>query len=613
MKLSATFRTFLLPATIIRSSIALVAISLSCWAQWIPAPGEWNFANEWLRDRFIRLHAVASPDPRILLVDIDEASLTAIGPWPWPRVRIAQLVENLLTTYRARGVALDIVLPEQADREGDARLAKLAQYGPVVLAQAFDYGIQPQPLRVGQITGGRPMPGRQAGGVVASGYIANHAGFVHAAHIGNIGFVPDQDGTLRRLPLMTQFNGQRYPTLALALYDCCAGGVSDEFLPDDAGFVRVPLKREWSAARAADILSLNIPPDEIADRLVLVGSSSLGLTDRVATPLLANTPGFLVHAALLSSLLDQQEGKAPGRWPGRWAATLFSTAAVIMAIYAFARLSALSSMALLGAVSLLWLALAYWIYPHDPDFSTTGPLVSNLFLLAVAIPFDWQISQRKSRLLLGTLRQYVASEVVNELLRSNLKDPLAPRQLSVTTLIADMESYTTHVESLPVEEAAKVTRDFLDCLTRPVLEQQGTLDKYTGDGLVAFWGAPLPNEDHADLALDAAQAIVKEVRRFSQSRISAGKSPVRVRIGIESGIAMAGDFGTSFRSLYTAVGDSVNVASRLEESAREFPHDIIVGPGTVSRAKRHRFISLGERILRGKEKPTALFTLESDA
>jgi adenylate cyclase len=322
---------------------------------------------------------------------------------------------------------------------------------------------------------------------------------------------------------------------------------------------------------------------------------------------------LLVHAALLSSLLDRQEGRAPGMWPGRWIAVLFSIAAAVMATYIFTRLSAVSSVALLGAASLVWLALAYWIYPHDPQFSTTGPLVSNLFLLAVAVPFDWQISQRKSRRLLGTLRQYVAREVVDELLLSNLKNPLAPRQLSVTTLIADMERYTSHVESLPVEEAANITRDFLDCLTRPVLEQQGTLDKYTGDGLVAFWGAPLPNDDHADLALDAAIAIVHEVHRFNQSRSAAGKTPMRVRIGIESGIAMAGDFGTSFRSIYTAVGDSVNVASRLEELAREFPHDIIIGPGAVSLAKRHRFTALGERLLRGKEKPTALYTLESDA
>jgi adenylate cyclase len=144
-----------------------------------------------------------------------------------------------------------------------------------------------------------------------------------------------------------------------------------------------------------------------------------------------------------------------------------------------------------------------------------------------------------------------------------------------------------------------------------VLEKQGTLDKYTGDGLVAFWGAPLPNEDHADLALDAAQEILREVAHFSRLRAERGLPPLRVRIGIESGAAMAGDYGTSFRSIYTAVGDSVNTASRLEQAARDYPYSVIIGEGTVALSRRHRFLPLGERQLRGKEKPIKVYTLDT--
>lgn len=161
-----------------------------------------------------------------------------------------------------------------------------------------------------------------------------------------------------------------------------------------------------------------------------------------------------------------------------------------------------------------------------------------------------------------------------------------------------------------MEEAAKLTRDFLDCLTGQVIAHQGTLDKYTGDGMMAFWGAPLPLEQHADLALDAAHQMTRRVAALSAERVRQGYLPLRVRIGVESGNAMAGDFGTSFRSIYTAVGDSVNTAARLEQVARDFPHDIIIGPGTVSRSGRHRFLALGERLLRGKERATPLFTLD---
>lgn len=609
MKLSIILHNLLHPIPLLRASIALAAVLLTVWSQWLVAPSTAHFADEWLRDRFINMQAVSTPETRILVVDIDESSLVHF-PWPWSRARLASLVEALLASG-ARGVALDILQEKPADMDGDLRMSMLAQHGPVVLAQLFDYDVRPQALRGGQLAGGTPAAsaGKAA---VAHGFIANHAGLAQAPYVGNIGVRLDPDGTLRRVPMHTFFEGQRYPALARALFDCCAGATAfSEAAP--VRFMRIPYARQWNAytvAKASDILEQNVPSALIAGRLVLVGSSALSIGDRVATPLSPSTAGVLVHAALLTALLERQAGRAPPAWPGKWIALIFVLGVTWLAAYTFPRLSAASNVALLACTSVIWLALAYCISVHDADFSTTGPLLSNLFLLAVAVPFQWQLSQQKSRQLLGTLHQYVAKEVVAELLRSNLKDPLAPRQLQVTTLIADMEGYTTQIEALPVEEAAKLTRDFLDCLTRPVLETHGTLDKYTGDGLIAFWGAPLPNADHANLALDAAQEILREVRHLSRIRVQAGKPALRVRIGIESGLAMVGDFGTAFRSFYTAVGDSVNTASRLEQTAREFTHDVIIGEGTASSATRHRLVLLGQRLLRGKENIVNLYTLE---
>ena len=599
------------PASLVRALIAAAAVLLTVWSQWGPAPAVSFFGNEWLRDVFIKVQKNEAPEPRILVVDIDETSTNRLGPWPWPRERIADLVETLLTEYGARGVALDILMPEPSDPAGDTRLALLAEHGPVVLAQAFDFQRgRPEPLRLGKLSG---QSTTYLGGTAAraSGYIANHDGLARASKVGNIGFIPDPDGVLRRVPLITEFEGRAYPALSLALLNCCSG--KPPLATQLPSVMRVSFRRDWTAytvVTAAEILNNEIDARGITNRLVLIGSSSLGQGDRVATPLGNSRPGLGVQAAMLSTLLDVQDGTAPAPWPGELLALLFAVGSAILASYAFPRLSAVTSVGLLGATSLAWLAVAYFTSRHDPDFSTTGPIATNLFLLAFAVPYQWQVSQRRSRHLLDTLRQYVAPAVVKELLRSDLEDPLKPRQLDVTTLIADMEGYTTQVESLPVEEAANLTRDFLDCLTGPVIEQNGTLDKYTGDGLVAFWGAPLPIDHHADLALDAAQEIVRRVKRLSDERVRAGHLPLRVRIGIESGLAMAGDFGTSFRSIYTAVGDSVNTASRLEQAARDFPHEVIIGPGAIARASRHRFILLGERLLRGKENPTTLFTFD---
>lgn len=590
------------PIPALRWLIALLAITVTAGLQWGFEPGQTAFADAWLRDHFIRWQADAAEDPRVLVVDIDEPSLTALGPWPWPRARIAALAENLLAAG-ARGVALDLVFPESGDAEGDLRLAMLAQHGPVVLGQAFDYVKRPLALRVGQLVEG---VADNAAAVPATGYIANHAGLAQARHAGNIGFIPDQDGMLRRLPLQTSFEGRLYPTLSLALRDCCVGpGLEKK--TQDGGILPLKFSREWSAytvVPAVDILrgQKDVP---VAGRLVLVGSSALGLSDRVSTPLSASTAGVMIHASALSSLLDERA--AP--WPGAWLATLYAALVAGLAAVSFPRLSALTSVAILAAASAIWVLLAYGLSSHDPGFSTTGPLATNLFLLAVAVPFEWQASQRRSRRLLGTLHQYVARVVVDTLLKSDAQDPLAPHRADVTTLIADMEGYTTHVESLSMEDAAQLTSDFLGCLTRPVLEQQGTLDKYTGDGLVAFWGAPLAQAGHADLALDAAKGILLEVMAYNAVRRRAGGlSPLRVRIGIESGLAMAGDFGTAQRSVYTAVGDSVNTASRLEQVARDLPYDVIIGQGAAGRNTRHELIIIGEVVLRGKEKPTTLYT-----
>jgi len=591
---------------LLRLAIAAVAVLLAAGAEW--APGI-SVPDEWLRDQFIRGHVVTTPEPRVLVVDIDEASLASHGNWPWPRSRLADLVEILLGDYAARGVALDIVLPQPADADGDMRLGMLARHGPLVLAQAFDYNaLRPQHLRAGVPAGGKPGTVRSA--PLANGYIANQAAWADVPHVGNIGFLPDPDGALRRLPMYTGFDGRSYPALSLALLDCCSGGPA---LTPPAT-LRVAYRRDWTAytvVSAGDILDRTIAAPDIAGRLVIVGSSSLGLGDRVTTPLAASRPGLGVQATMLSTLLDIQAGTAPVPWPGRWIALAFSAVLAALAVLAFSRLPALGSAVLLAVAAVVWLWLASRISVHDGTFSPGGPLLGILWLLAVGVPYQWQLAQRRSRALLNTLRQYVAPGVVRELLRSDMLDPLVPRELEVTTLIADMEGYTTQVEAIPVAEAAALTRAFLDCLTGPVIRHQGTLDKYTGDGLVAFWGAPLPQADHADMALDAAQDIVERVRVLSEQRQRDGRPPLRVRIGIESGLAVAGDFGTSFRSIYTAVGDSVNTASRLEQAARDFPYDVIVGAGTATRSRRHQFLQLGERLLRGKEKPVTLYTIDT--
>lgn len=539
-----------------------------------------------LRDALVRAHATVEQENRLAVIDIDEMSIAELGPWPWPRERLADLIELLLSRHGARAVGLDMVLPEAADAPGDFRLAALAEHAPLTLAIAFDFAPRHPSLQQGRIGAGAPSaPGRPA--VVARGFIGNHDGLTFARCIGNIGFVPDSDGMLRRLPMRVRYGGFDYLPFAVSLASCAGGKATvDLDLPnlkiDEQGYWWLPFHHRFESylvVSAADVLADRLPAGLLAGRLVLVGSSALGLADRVATPLASSTSGVMVHASALSALLDAAEGRLPPPWPaggllGGW---LFFSLVTLW--FLLPRLAPWGTLFLILGLACGWCGIAWIALPHASDLPVAAPFMAYLIVLALALPYEWWRARRESRRLVEVFSHYVAPTVLAEIMRRPNFEPLTPSLNEVTVLIADMEGYTRHTGRLALDDAARLTTEFLDCLTRPILATGGTLDKYTGDGVVAFWGAPLPIADHANRALAAARGIVAAVADFSRTRQERGLPSVRVRIGIESGRALVGDLGTGFRSTYTAVGDCINFAAKLQEAARDLTVDIVIGPG----------------------------------
>ena len=204
------------PLWLARLGIGLVACVLAVSIEWL-RPSFVVSLDEALRDTALHLQAERQPEDRLVVVDINEGALSDIGPWPWSRQQVADLVEILLSSYGARAVGLDIVFSEPGDAQGDARLASLAEHAPLALAQIFDYTPRSAAIVQGQLAGGVPSPQPPPGAVNAYGYIANHAGFKAARCIGNIGYQPDADGVLRQLPARTRYQDQDYPHLASAL------------------------------------------------------------------------------------------------------------------------------------------------------------------------------------------------------------------------------------------------------------------------------------------------------------------------------------------------------------------------------------------------------------
>jgi len=595
-----------------RIAIAVVAAGLALLLE-VARPTLLNRLDEGIRDVVIRHFADPTPENRIAVIDIDDETIRRIGPWPWPRTRLADLVETLIGSQEVRSVALDIALPERGDLAGDTRLAALATHGPLILAQIFDYSPRFPSLALGQLHGGETARGELKGRRLAQGYIGLHSGLTSPRCVGNLGYQPDSDGVLRRLPLTSRFAGQDYLHLAPTILGC----VAPQPLATELAQLRewrIPYHKALAAYTVIPahwILQHELPPGWLRDRHVLVGSSSLGLGDRVSTPLAPLSAGVMVHAASLSALLDLAAGQLQPPWSGRGWSILWILASTLLATLIIARFRAWSSALALLALSLAWLGLALAGALHQAEWSITAPLWGMLVFLLLGIPHEWRLAQKRIQQAINTLGHYVSSQVLNEILRANLQYSLQPTLREVTVLIADIEGYTRMTSALSLEQAAELTKGILESLTRPLLAAGGTLDKYSGDGLVAFWGAPLDCPEQADVAVATALAMLDAVDAFNRSGQN-GLPPVRVRIGIESGKALVGDLGTSFRSTYTAVGDCINFASRLESAAREHPTPLLIGP--VANAKITRFAThcVGTINLRGTETFMDIFSLDRD-
>lgn len=563
-----------------------------------------------IRDFSTQSIAKELEETRVVLVDINEQSLKNVNPWPWSRQVFAELIGTLLQKYDAKIVALDIVLPSSRDPTGDRAIAQLAESKKLVLSQVFDFSKRESPILTGMPAGALAMGQIRAAGVEASGYVANHQGLSRANCVGNIGFIPDSDGKLRSVVDWVSWQGKSYPSLSYAIFGCLQGEenlratLATEPEPTRTlrfnrtleSWIVIPADEVLNAAKKSGISADRSDPlaPLLRDRIVIIGSSALGLADRVATPLSANTSGMLIHAQALSELLDR-----PLEPRKNILRTLFSLGQlVLISIFGLglAMLKSVRAIALLALAALLiWSLLVWSSVALVIDVPVSAALLGLAFLATTMIPMRWAIDLSQTRTIRELLGRYVSKDVLKRILQAGNFNPMIPRQAYITVLVADMASYTATIESLSLEQAAKVTKKFLEYITEPVWSCGGTLDRYRGDGLIAFWGAPEKLDDPEDQAIKAALQMLEKVRDLNITLRSEGLPSVDMRIGIASGEALVGDFGTRHRATYTAVGNCINLASRLESIAKIYPltDKILVSSRVAENTKAYKAIPVG--------------------
>lgn len=570
-----------------------------------------------LRDIVVKTLSGRSVPEEVVLVDIDELSIKERGGWPWSRSDLSYLSQTLLNDYNAKIVAFDIVLPEARDEIGDRRLLQLAEERKIVLSQVFDYVKRDTPIKTGELAFGHSIianPGADA--ILATGFIGNHSGLSQAPCVGNIGFIPDEDGKLRRIIHLTSFNTRIFLSLAYEIAACI--GLAPNKTPSAVALLRFDIAQEqWAVIPALDFFRVplgSVQSDPlktlVQQKIVIVGSSALGLSDRIATPLSSSTSGMFVHAQALSEILASKRSIPPElSTPISLITQLAIVLAFGLALIRFEKPAYLWFS--LATICLVWLGLITWQILAGSHLNQSAALWAFLIFGLFLMPFEWFSTRKKVRYVSSMLERYVSKKIFSEVMLIEDISLLKPKTAEITVLVVDMVAYAKTVSSQSLEVAAEMTRDFIAEITDPVWQCEGTIDRYTGDGLIAFWGAPIEQKSHAELALQAAALIQQRIAALNIEKLSKLERPqISIRIGIASGVAIVGDFGTKERANYTAVGNCINMASRLESKAKELNMSILVSQSTAMLVNYKDLREVQSVELRGLGM-TTLYTLSS--
>lgn len=616
-----------------------------------------------------------TPDLPVRVLDIDDASLARLGQWPWPRQRLAEITDAL-GRNGAAVVAFDILLSEPDRYAPDALLAHLPAIPErealaKALAEARDTTDEPlarafaatpvvAALALTGAEGERaPMKTRFVRlGDDPAPVLPKFSAMIlplpalreAAAGLGAINYLPDTDLVLRKAPLVFAAGAPgAEPTLVPSfaaealriafqtntplIKSTNASGersfaghravtavkIGDAEIPTDAdGSVRIRFAGDQPGRRFPvwKLLAGEVPRDEIAGRIVLVGSSAAALSDLRSTPLDAAVPGVDIHAEIIEHALTGARLARPDWAPGAEGFAIILGGLLIAWLARRLRpaAAALAALILIGAgAGATWLLFIR----HDLLFDPLIPGVSWAATYVVATVGVYRQADREKRFVRGAFQRYLAPAVVEQLAADPSKLRLGGEMREATVLFSDVRDFTGRAETM---DAAAVVR-FLNALHTPltgaVLAHGGTVDKYIGDGLMAFWNAPVDMPDHADRACAAALDMLTAIETLNaQLRAQAQREcrthvPLRIGVGINTGAAFVGNMGSDQRFDYSMVGDTVNIAARLEAATKIVGAPIVVSRETASAAKRFLFVALGEIALKGKARGTPIYALHA--
>jgi len=620
-------------------------------------------------DARLRLTMPGGVDERIVILDIDEKSLEEVGHWPWPRDVLAELMDKLFDRYQAGIVAFDVVFAEADYSSGIRTLDRLAagalkdapqfqqQYRE--LRPGLDYdarfarAVQGRPVVLGYYlnsekdakrTGAIPPPvlpkgtfrGRNIPFTVWLGYGGNLAPLLkNAANAGHFNPITDDDGVVRRVPMIAELDGEYYEALSLAVVRAMLGfpAVEPGYAPDrflqrgyaglewlQVGRVAIPVDETASAlipyrgkkgsfayVSIADVLADRTPPERLKGKITLIGTTAPGLLDLRSTSVENVYPGVEVHANLIAGILDGKvKLKPPYMLGAEVLLLLVGGVALSLLIPLLAPLWA-TLLTVAGMTAITALDIVIWTRA-DMVLPLAASILMTAALYTVNMAYGYFVEARSKRQFTELFGQYVPPELVDEMARDPRKYNMEPRAAELTILFSDVRGFTSISEALKPEELREYINDYLTAMSGIIRSRhRGTLDKYIGDAIMAFWGAPVDDAQHARNGVLAALDMQKERRLLNERFAARGWPTLNIGIGLNTGSVRVGDMGSQVRRAYTVMGDAVNVASRLEGRTKGYDLGILVGEGTRQQVKDVVFREVDRVKVKGKDEAVTIY------
>jgi len=620
---------------------------------------------EELRLRVFDFYQILKPrkavERPVVIVDLDEASLARFGQWPWPRTRVADLVSRL-TEADAAVVAFDIVFAEP-DRLSPARaadsflnlddtlraqlkglpdndrvLAEVLRRSPVVLGESgLPYltpapAVEPPPLGLATL-GGDPSP-----------YLVNFPGrlrntpVLEQAALGRGLFTirTERDGIVRRVPLVMMAQDNLMPSLTFDMLRVAVNASTLLVKSDDAGVKSVgvpgfeiptdPNGQLWvyfgrhDPARyvsAADVLDGKAGGGVFSRKLVIIGTSAVGLLDVKTTPLDRVMPGVEIHAQVLENILTDSVLSQPNYAFGAEviAALLFS----LLIIWLAPVLSPIALLVLGGTIAAMLAGTSWYLFVREKllvDF--TFPLLASTAVYLTLVFNGYVREQAQRRRIRSAFGQYLSPALVEQLAQAPERLVLGGEEREMTVMFSDVRGFTAISESFrhDPQGLTSLMNRLLTPLTDAIIERKGTIDKYMGDAIMAFWNAPIDDAEHAKNACEAALDMLDKISGLNTERkreaADADKPfmPMKVGIGLNTGRCVVGNMGSNLRFDYSVLGDSVNLASRLEGQSATYGVPIIAGSKTALAAKdSFAILEMDLVTVKGKQEPEVIYAI----